>query len=69
MKQYFIYWLAMTAILGSVLGVSSWVICWVDGDSVSFKWALICWYIVIGVVSLLAVVLTAMGIEPRQFKI
>ena len=69
MKQYFIYWLAMTAILGSILGVASWLICWADGSPGPFKWTLICWYIVIGIVSLIAVILTAMGIEPRQLKL
>ena len=67
--KYFIYWLVMTAILGSMLGVSSWVICWAGGDNIPFKWALICWYISIGVVSLIAVVLTVMGVAPQQFKI
>jgi len=69
MLKFFIYWLAITIILGSVFSIAAWVICWVDNVIIPFKWVLHGWLILIGAVSLTVIILTVMGIELRQVKI
>ena len=57
----------MTFVIGSILGVSSYVICLAEGYSI--KGALVFWWCFVGAISLVSIFLVAMGVAPAQLKL